>query len=228
MQDVAGYVAQAVNEARSATDISPASVAIWENLATMYENATLLVPEAGNWAIKSLDTAIALEPTNPVLYWRMGNNYAIANNLPKAIEYYQKAIDLKSDYVGAYVSLSAAYEANKDMDKAVETYGKIMSVAANNPEALFNYGRLLYNRNQTGDRDNAEKLWLQAVNIQPGYSNALYSLGLLYESRGDKDKALQYYYKVKDLNPDNKDITAKIKSLVGGSTASTSDTTTKK
>jgi Flp pilus assembly protein TadD len=226
VQEVAGYVAQAVNEARSATDISPASVAIWENLAMMYENATLLVPEAGSWAIKSLDTAIALEPSNPVLYWRMGNNYAIASNLPKAIEYYQKAIELKSDYVGAYVSLSAAYEANKEMDKAVETYGKIMSVAASNPEALFNYGRLLYNRNQKEDRNNAEKLWLQAVNLQPGYSNALYSLGLLYESRGDKAKALQYYYKVKDLNPDNKDISAKIKSLVGGTVESTPGTTT--
>lgn len=219
MQKVGNYMAQAVNEARAATDLSPNTVAIWENLATMYENASLIVPQAGDWAIKSIISAIDLEPTNAVLYWRIGNDYAAANNIPKAIESYQKAIDLKKDYVGAYVALSGAYEANKEMDKAVDTYKNVISVASDNPEALYNYGRLLYNRNTGSDRSDAEQLWLQAVKIQPDYSNALYSLGLLYEIKGDKAKALEYYYKVKDLNPDNKDITAKIKALVGGTSS---------
>lgn len=216
VQEVASYMANAVNEGRAATDLSPNSVAIWENLATMYENATLLVPEAGEWAIKSIDKAIELEPTNAVLYWRLGNNYMIANNVPKAIENYQKAIDLKKDYVGAYAGLSGAYEVNKEIDKAIDAYKNILPLGPNNPEIYFNFGRMLYNRNEKDDRNNAEKLWLEAVRLQPGYSNALYSLGLLYESKGDKAKALEYYYKVKDLNPDNKDITAKIKSLVSG------------
>jgi len=224
VQSVASNMASAVNEARASTDLSPNSVAIWENLATMYENATLLVPEAGDWAVKSITTAIALEPTNPVLYWRLGNDYMSSNNIPKAIESYQKAIDLKKDYAGAYVGLSGAYEANKDLDKAIDTYKNILSLGQQNPEIYFNYGRMLYNRNKTDDRSNAEKLWLEAVRIQPGYSNALYSLGLLYEGQGDKAKALEYYYKVKDLNPDNKDIIAKIKALVGGNTAATTAT----
>ena len=37
----------------------------------------------------------------------------------------------------------------------------------------------------------------------------------LYEGKGEKSTALQYYYKVKDLNPDNKDIIQKIRTLVG-------------
>lgn len=215
MQKVANYMAQAVNEARAATDLSPKTVAIWENLATMYENASLIVPQAGDWAIKSITSAMELEPTNAVLYWRIGNNYLAANNVAKAIESYQKAIDLKKDYVGAYVGLSGAYEINKELDKAIDTYKNVVSVASNNPEALYNFGRLVYNRNKGSDRSDAEELWLQAVKLQPGYSNALYSLGLLYEARGEKTTALGYYYKVKDLNPDNTDITAKIKSLVG-------------
>jgi hypothetical protein len=66
IQKVSSLVAQAVNEAKTATDISPKSVAIWENLAIMYENAAAIVPEARDWAIKSWQTAKELEPTNPV------------------------------------------------------------------------------------------------------------------------------------------------------------------
>lgn len=216
VQAVTSFLAQAVNEAKTATDISPNAVAIWENLATMYDNAASLVPEAMDWSVKSLNRASELEPTNAVILWRLGNDYMLQNNFAKAIEYYHKSIDLKKDYVAAYVSLTSAYESNKEQDKAIETYRNLLPLGQNNSEVLFNFGRLLYNRNQKDDKDNAEKLWLEAVRVQPNYSNALYSLGLLYENQGDKARALEYYYKVKDLNPDNKDITAKIKSLVAG------------
>ncbi|MBU0546190.1 tetratricopeptide repeat protein [Patescibacteria group bacterium] len=216
LQSISQLMALAVNEAKAAADLAPKSVALWENLATMYENAAALVPEARDWTIKSLTQAIELEPTNPVLWWRLGNNYSVAKNWEEASKSYEKAIELKRDYVGAYTGLANAYEQTNKIDKAIEKYQTILSSASNNVEVLFNYGRLLYNRNKEGDRDNAEKLWLEAARVQPNYSNALYSLGLLYETKGNKSKALEYYYKVKDLNPDNKDIAAKIRAIVGG------------
>lgn len=217
VQEVTDLLARAVNESRVATEISPSAVAIWENLATMYENTSALLPEATDWAVKSLAQASELEPTNPVLMWRLGNNYMLQNNFGKAIEYYQKAIALKKDYLGAYVGLANAFESNKEMDNAIEVYKNLLqSGVSNNSEILFNFGRLLYNRAEKGDKTDAEKLWLEAVRLQPNYSNALYSLGLLYENKGDKNKALEFYYKVKDLNPGNKDIVEKIKSLLAG------------
>jgi tetratricopeptide (TPR) repeat protein len=124
---------------------------------------------------------------------------------------------LKADYFGAYVGLSNAYEQTQKMDKAIEVYEKIVGQNQSDPETLYNYGRLLYNRNNTGDRDLVEKIWSKVISIQPNYSNALYSLGLLYETRGDQATALQYYYRVKDLNPDNQNILDKIKKMVGAS-----------
>lgn len=217
LQTISNLMALAVNEARAATNISPRSVGLWENLAMMYENAAALVPEARDWAIQSWQKAKDLEPTNPVLYWRLGNSYAGKSNWEEAIKNYQSAIDLKNDYIAAYISLAKANEASGQIEKAVVNYATILPAAARagSVEVMFDYGRLLYNRNKGEDRDNAEKLWLEAVRLQPNYSNALYSLGLLYEARGERATALQYYYKVKDLNPDNKDIIAKIRSLVG-------------
>ena len=217
MQQVSLLVANAVNAAKKATDVSPRSVAIWENLATMYENAAVIVPDARGWAEKAIIEATNLEPSNPVLWWRLGNNYSLAGKWEDAQKAYEQAIKLKNDYLGSYVGLANVYEQKRDIDKAVETYRTIMPYALNNPEALFNFGRLLYNRNKSTDRDDAEKLWKESVRISPNYSNALYSLGLMYEARGDRARALEYYYKVKDLNPGSKDVNDKIRSMVGGS-----------
>lgn len=215
VQTISSIMAKAVNEAKYATDLSPKSVALWENLATMYENASALVPEAREWALKSLQQARDLEPTNPSFWWRLGNNYGATAKWEDAIKNYEKAIELKADYFGAYVGLSNAYEQTQKNDKAIEVYEKIVAQKQTDPETLYNYGRLLYNRNGAGDRDSAEKIWGQVIKIQPNYSNALYSLGLLYETNGDKATALQFYYKVKDLNPNNKNIADKIKKMVG-------------
>lgn len=213
---VSSYLAQAVNEARLATELSPRSVAIWENLAVMYENTAMVVPEAREWAIKSWQKAKELEPTNPVISLRLGNNYTLASQLSDAIKSYNEAISLKRDFLDAYVGLAGAYEQDKKINEAADTYRQaLLYGGGNNAMVLFDYGRLLYNRNEKTDRKDAEQLWLAAVRVQPNYSNALYSLGLLYESRGDKTAALQYYYKVKDLNPDNKEIITKIRNLLG-------------
>jgi|GEM_PF-1744676 tetratricopeptide (TPR) repeat protein len=218
MQAVSNLVGQAVNEARRATAIAPHSVLLWENLATMYENAALLVPEASDWAIKALQSALELEPSNAFLVSRLGDDYGYKlkkNDWAGAIKQYQIAINLKKDYIDVYIALANAYEQNKEIDKAVSTFGVIVSAAGQNVDVLYNYGRLLYNRNTKGDRDQAEKIWQQALLVNPNHSNTLFSLGLFNELRGNKTKALEYYYKVKDLNPDNKDIVAKIAKLVG-------------
>lgn len=215
VQAVSSLMAKAVNEAKIATDLSPQSVVLWENLATMYENAAALVPESRDWAIKTLQQIIVLEPTNPTHYWRLGNSFVAQAKWEDAVKNYQKAIDLKVDYYGAYVGLANAYEQTQKNDQAISLYEKLINNKQANPEILYNYGRLIYNRNGSGDRDQAQKIWLAVINAQPNYSNALYSLGLWYELRGDKNSALQYYNRVRELNPNSQEIARKIQSLVG-------------
>lgn len=215
VQSVSALMAKAVNEAKMATDLSPSSVSLWENLATMYENAAALVPEARDWAIKTLQQAVTLEPTNPTHYWRLGNSYVAQAKWDEAVKNYQKAIDLKVDYYVAYVGLANAYEQTQKNDQAITLYEKLIADKQTNPEILYNYGRLLYNRNAQGDRNLAQKIWLAVIQAQPNYSNALYSLGLWYEIRNDRNAALQYYNKVRELNPNNQDILKKIQSLMG-------------
>jgi len=188
-------------------------VGLWENLASMYENAAAMVPEAYPWSLKAWGSAKALEPTNPIIAWRLGRiNLALGNN-EEAAKNFQEAINLKADLLGAYLGLAIAEERLEKIAEALKTYETLLTLNPQNPEALFNYGRVLYNRNQKGDRKIAEQAWLAAIKLQPDYSNALYSLASYYEAKGDRVTALKYYYEVRDLNPNNTDVLKKIKSL---------------
>ncbi len=213
MNKVSALVAQAVNAARHSTELSPRSVSLWENLANMYENAALIVPDSRQWALNSWEEAKNLEPTNPVLHWRLANNYAYLKEWDKALENYGEAVKLKTDYIRAYIDMASVYEQKNEIGEAVKIYEQILPASQNNVDLLYNYGRLLYNRDKGDDRDKSEQLWLAVVSQNPSHSNALYSLGLLYESWGQPGKAVDYYYKVKELNPGNKDISNKINSL---------------
>lgn len=204
---------KAVNEARTAATLAPNSVAVWENLAIMYENAAALIPEARDWAIKALHEARVLEPSNPVIISKLGNNMLLLGKTDEAIKFYEMAIVLKKDFLEAYRALATAYEQAPNVEKAISVRALLANISPSDFENLYNYGRLIYNRNAKGDRDLAEKIWLQVVEGQPNYSNALFSLGSLYESRGQKTVALRYFNKVLSLNPGNKEVKNKINAL---------------
>lgn len=213
VDEVATFLSQAVNQARTATDVEAQRVETWETLALMYLNARAFAPEANQWAVDALRKAVELEPTNPVFYWRLGVAEEFAGNTEEAAKMYRRAKELKADYAVAYVSLSNLLEQQKKINEAVEVYGPLMPYIQNEPELLFNVARLLYNRNAKGDAEQAEQLWLQSVKVAPEYSNALYSLGLLYERRGQRQKALEYFERVSALNPNNNDVRQKIQRL---------------
>lgn len=215
LQTVTQLLGNAINEGRIATNIAPLSVNAWDNLAGVYEKSAGVAPEARSWAIRSLKKAYQLEPSNAFYAARLANNLELSGNWTDAATYYEEAVELKTDFSPAYISLANAYEHNKEINKAIEIFSIVFQRSPNNYEALYNYGRLLYNRNSTGDRDAAEKLWLKVTQINPNYSNALYSLGLISELRGNRKLALSYYYKVRELNPGNQSIVQKIRKLGG-------------
>ncbi len=208
-------VEQALAAARHAAEISPYNNMVWENVAIIYDTTALFVEDARTLAINALLSAQKINPSNPVLSWRLGNEYVLVKKMNDAEHAYKESIRLKKDYVNGYLGLTHLYEEQNNLDKAVDIYQVLLTLSENNSnEIWFNYGRLLFNRNSGTDRADAEKIWKALVDREPRYANALYSLGLLAEAKGDKMEALRYYYKVKDLNPSNQEVLKKIKGLL--------------
>ncbi len=207
-------LAGAVNEARTATNLEPTNVTTWEALASMYANARVVAPDANDWVIRSLDKAIGLEKTNPAFYLQLGNAQLAAKQIASAKKNFERSIQLKPNFVDAYVALSLLEEQEKDTDVAISHMAQaVLFSNQRNPIVLFQLGRMLYNRNKTGDLSQAEAAVRAAVQINGDYSDALYTLGLIVERAGKTQEAIELYRKVQKLNPDNAEVRKKINAL---------------
>lgn len=208
-------VALAVNEAKRATELSPANVAGWQSLATMYANARPIAPDANIWVVRSLERAIELEGTNPILHVQLGNAQFVARQFDVAIKEYQRAVQLKPDYIDAYLNLALLEEGMGKVDDSLNHLSQALLIQPQNTDILWNLGRIYYNRNQSGDLVRAKAAFELTVGANSNHANALFSLGLIAEREGQTSKALEYYRRVAQLNPDNQDVKRKIQALTG-------------
>ena len=67
--------------------------------------------------------------------------------------------------------------------------------------------------------DQAQTELEQTVKLAENYSNARYFLGLVYDKKNDKAKALEQFEKVAELNPDNEDVKKIVSNLKSGNNA---------
>ena len=203
-------VAQAINQARIAADLSPNQVAGWETLGMIYRDIRQVAGGATEWGIKSFEKAINLEPNNPVLYTELGKLYLVTNETEKAKEEFNKAIAKKSDYFDALIQKILILEREDDLFGAIS---QMENLAINYPlsaEILFQLGRLYFNNNQISQ---AIVQFKRVIILLPNYSNAHYSLGVAYAAQGQKNLAIEEFERVLTLNPGNVDVQKKLKEL---------------
>ncbi len=203
-------VSKSIDEAKRATELQPKSVVTWENLGIIYREIIGIAAGAADWSIKSFERAIDLEPTNPVLYTELGKLYLVGEDSQKAREYFQKALEKKSDYADALIQEALLLEREDILDEAIARLENLIAKDPGNLEAYFQLGRLYYN---VGRIDQAIELF-QAVTLwMPQHSNALYSLGVAYTAKGQTQEAILAFERVLELNPGNQDVIQKLREL---------------
>jgi tetratricopeptide (TPR) repeat protein len=203
-------VASAIDQAKVSTTLTPKSVASWENLGVIYREIKDMASGALDWGVKAFETAITLEPTNPVIYTELGKLYANANNNEKATESFQRALEQKPDYVNAMVQEALLLEKEGKASEAITKLETLFPTYYLNTELLFQLGRLYFN---AGQADKAVIQFQNVILLSPNHSNAHYSLAIVYASQGKKDLAIQEFEKVLELNPGNEDVAQKIAAL---------------
>ncbi len=229
VRQVSRLTASAVNTAKSATDINDQNVANWSVLASIYQSLMGVTQDADTWAAKSYETAVDLEPANPSLHTELGKVYLAQSDaarqgtqskdekekkdaqtktddlLSKAVDEFNKAVELKSDYAPARYNLSLALDRQGKLKEAI---AKMEEVVGLNPQDVGVGFQLSLMYFRDGRKDDAIKLLEQVVKLSPKFSNALWYLAAMDEDKGDLDKAIALIQRVKELNPDN-DLVAK-------------------
>ena len=220
-QILRNYVAKSIEQARQATRLSPNLVNTWENLGIIYRDLRILATGADTWAIDSFRKALELEPNNPVFYAEMGKIYlagvtspADEDKINQAIEQFQKAVELKSDYLDPQIQIALTEEKKGNIEEAIKKLeGLLIGQPLVSPaqiEALFQLGRLYFN---SGRVDNAINAFQIVIRFVPNHSNAHYALGVAYQQKGMKEQALAEFQIVLGLNPGNEEIRRRIEEL---------------
>ena len=208
------FAAQMINGAVSQSKLglqkSPNLVLVHENVGVVYREIQGAVAGAKEWAIKSFQEALKLEPKNPVFLTELGKLALIDKKNDEAKDFFQQALAIKSDYIDAHLQLAFLED---EEGKKEEVQGRLENLVRLSPfsvEAHFQLGRVYFN---SGEYDKAAEQFQSALALFPNHSNSLYSLALVYEKQGQKEMALQLLSRVLNLNPGNADIEQKISAI---------------
>ncbi|MCU0571635.1 MAG: tetratricopeptide repeat protein [Syntrophobacteraceae bacterium] len=151
-------------------------------------------------SIKVLMEAEKKRPKDPKVHYLLGIAYDQRGIPDKAVEHFDKAIELKPDYSEAYNSLGAHYAENGNLQKAEENFKK----ALENPAyvtpfyAFYNLGRVY---EKQGRDEEALRQYQQAVRLEPSYGVAFYRMGLILERLQRVDEAREALGSAIRLNP---------------------------
>ncbi|MDI6775635.1 MAG: tetratricopeptide repeat protein [Syntrophales bacterium] len=157
-----------------------------------------------NAALKELLEAEKLTPKDPKLHYFLGIAYYYGKGLnEKAIDEFNRALDLKPDYSEAHNFLGTIYLSKGLWDKAIESFNKALSnILYDTPAvALSNMGWAYYKK---GDYQISLSKYQEAIAREP--NTALLPLieknmGMVSFARGDMDRAVRHLKKSLELAP---------------------------
>ena len=140
------------------------------------------------------------QKTGYKLFFNMGLNSQKNNDYAKAEKYYQKSLDIKSDYKKSLINLSTIYIHVGNLDKAIELLDKLYELDPDNIKTCVNFG-IVYLKQKKYEK--AEAFLSKAVDKDKNNLVSLYNMAVMYQKTGQYDKALDFYNRVITTDPDN-------------------------
>jgi len=225
----------AINSAVRATTLNPQDVTNWIVRGDVYRQVIGFIGGAEKWAEASYEQALILEPLNPFTYTELGRTYVgmadiltpqageneevrkqVIEYLDKAVEAYNKAIEIKSNYSPAHFDLALVFDRQGKTKEAIARMEAIRVLTPQDTGVGFQLAVLYYKDSQF---DKAKAEFARTVSLDPNFSNARYFLGLLFDREGDKESAIKQFEKIAELNPDNESIKQILANLRAGQPA---------
>ena len=159
-------------------------------------------------AVAKFNEVIAKVPNCTECYNNIGALYFKAKEYDKAEAAYKKASEVTPTSAEAFMGLSNVYNAQKKFDQASEagaTAQKLLSAAGGaaggggaSASAAYNQGVIAWNANKPAD---AQKLFEQAISIDPKYADAHYWLGMANVNQGKLPEAVKSFEEYLKLAP---------------------------
>jgi len=129
------YIKIAIENSDKSLKISPANTSLWKERAQMYYYLSSIDIKYFQESINSLVKVTKLAPTDAKTFYLIGQFLESAKLDKEAAIYYQKAIDLKSNYDYAFFALGQIYFEQKDYSNATKNFESALNINPQNTQA---------------------------------------------------------------------------------------------
>jgi tetratricopeptide (TPR) repeat protein len=149
-------------------------------------------------AVKNFQAAADLDQDYYEAFVQLGILYSIVKD-PVAVGYLQTATRIDPNRTEGWYLLGMAYQEQENVQKALETYDKLLAIAPQYKEAFYNIGyiHLVY----TTDYVSAVDYFTRAIAIDPKYTDAIFNRGYSHELAGDLANARKDYQRALEVTP---------------------------
>jgi len=130
--------------------------------------------------------------------FNLGVAYYSQREYLKAIQAYQRVIELDPTYGEAYNNQGIIYQEVGDFDRAFQAYQKSIEVNPRYEKAYNNLGILLLLKDRY---EESREAFQKALAINSSNIESHVNLGVLFKKQGQFDKAVEHYQKAISLNP---------------------------
>ena len=153
-------------------------------------------------AIATLTRRIALDPSNDEAYYYRGLSHKELKELPEAVADFRQAVVLAPTKGDRYFWLAVAHSQSGAADSAVADFKAMVAVDSTSKNAATAFQQIGYEDHlKKKDWTGAVILLEKSVAIDPTNKQSLIWLAQAYQNAGNKAKALEYYDKVLQLDP---------------------------
>lgn len=139
-------------------------------------------------------------PSSPNTHNNLGDVYGRQGDKQRALQEFQKAIELKPNYGDAYHNLANTYMELGQIDKALENYQNALKFNPNLWQSYQNTAVIYFNQKKF---DLAALNLQKAIAINPGNLNLRLNLGIIYLTMGEKTKAKEIFNLILSVDPGN-------------------------
>jgi tetratricopeptide (TPR) repeat protein len=129
-------------------------------------------------SMTTITSILKQDPQNSEAYFMLGMNYKETNDIPRALKAFQRAADLNSDNVDAFIELGII-NSNKNNPDAIKYFNSALTIDSNNTYALLSKGVYLQTNNKNEDAIN---IYHKLLALDKQNPDAHFNLGLLYMS----------------------------------------------
>jgi cytochrome c-type biogenesis protein CcmH/NrfG len=159
---VAGFLIGVVFSSLQSTN-PPPQVAQQQSLPPGSQGGGISSEQASR--LLALENQVAANPQDLQAWTNLGNLYFDTNRFSKAINAYNRSLELDPNNANVWTDLGVMYRRNKQPGEAIRAFDRATSLAPTHEQARFNKGIVLLN--DLNDKAGARKSWEELLTINP-------------------------------------------------------------